>query len=85
MTDRDGNVKWEDRLAYESSRIVVDTPTDASFTYITDGDVCKVSYKDGILYTEKGQFEVGKIDLLMERFVDVLSAVPFMIVITLLK
>ena len=29
------------------------------------GDVCKVSYKDGILYTEKGQFEVGKIDLLI--------------------
>ena len=29
------------------------------------GDVCKVSYKDGVLYTEKGQFEVGKIDLLI--------------------
>lgn len=29
------------------------------------GDVCKVSYKDGILYTEKGNFSVGKIDLLI--------------------
>ena len=29
------------------------------------GDVCKISYKDGILTTENGSFEVGKIDLLM--------------------
>lgn len=29
------------------------------------GDVCKVSYKDGILTTENGSFEVGKIDLLI--------------------
>lgn len=29
------------------------------------GDVTKVSYKDGILYTEKGDFCVGKIDLVM--------------------
>ena len=29
------------------------------------GDVTKVSYKDGVLYTEKGVYEVGKIDLVM--------------------
>ena len=29
------------------------------------GDVKKVSYKDGILYTENGDFNVGKIDLLI--------------------
>ena len=29
------------------------------------GDVTKVSYKDGILYTQNGEFEVGKIDLLI--------------------
>lgn len=29
------------------------------------GNVCKVSYKDGILTTENGSFEVGKIDLLI--------------------
>lgn len=29
------------------------------------GDVCKISYKDGILTTENGDFEVGKIDLLI--------------------
>lgn len=27
------------------------------------GDICKVSYRDGILSTEKGEYEVGKIDL----------------------
>lgn len=29
------------------------------------GNVCKISYKDGILTTENGSFEVGKIDLLI--------------------
>ena len=29
------------------------------------GDVTKVKYKDGILYTENGEFEVGKINLLI--------------------
>lgn len=29
------------------------------------GDVCKAKYVDGILYTENGNFEVGKIDLLI--------------------
>ena len=29
------------------------------------GDVTKVKYKDGILYTENGEFKVGKIDLLI--------------------
>lgn len=29
------------------------------------GDVCKISYIDGILTTENGSFEVGKIDLLI--------------------
>ena len=29
------------------------------------GDVTKVSYKDGVLYTEQGNYIVGKIDLLI--------------------
>lgn len=29
------------------------------------GDVTKVSYKDGVLFTENGNFEVGQIDLLI--------------------
>ena len=29
------------------------------------GDVTKISYKDGILHTENGEFRVGKIDLLI--------------------
>ena len=56
VTDGDGKTKWEDRLAYESSRIVVDTPIDASFAYITDeipdekmqqGEPCTVSFNKG--------------------------------------
>lgn len=29
------------------------------------GDITKLSYKDGVLYSENGEFNVGKIDLLM--------------------
>lgn len=29
------------------------------------GDVCKVHYKDGVLHSENGDFEVGKIDMLI--------------------
>lgn len=29
------------------------------------GDVNKISYKDGVLYTEKGDYNVGRIDLVM--------------------
>ena len=29
------------------------------------GDVNKISYKDGVLYTENGTFSVGHIDLVM--------------------
>ena len=29
------------------------------------GDVTKVSFADGVLHTEKGNFEVGEIDLLI--------------------
>ena len=32
---------------------------------IQNGDVTKVRYKDGVLYTENGDFKVGKIDLLL--------------------
>ena len=38
----------------------------ANWTDITHiGDVTKVTYSDGILYTEVGEFNVGKIDLLI--------------------
>ena len=32
------------------------------------GDVTKISYKDGVLYTENGNFKVGKIDLVTGGF-----------------
>lgn len=53
VTDGDGKVKWEDRLAYDDSRVVVDRPGGDSFVYITDeipdekiqqGEPCTVSF-----------------------------------------
>ena len=31
----------------------------------TLGDICKLSYKEGFLYSEKGTFEIGEVDLLV--------------------
>ena len=36
VTDGDGNTKWEDRLAYEKSRVVVDAGADISFVKVVD-------------------------------------------------
>ena len=36
VTDGDGNVKWEDRLAYDDSRVVVDFGNGAQFVKVSD-------------------------------------------------
>ena len=36
VTDGDGNVKWEDRLAYEDSKLVVDFPNGAKLVKVAD-------------------------------------------------
>ena len=36
VTDEDGNVKWEDRLAYDDSRVVVDFGGVAQFVKVSD-------------------------------------------------
>lgn len=36
VTDGDGNVKWEDRLAYDDSKIVVNFPNGAQFVKVSD-------------------------------------------------
>ena len=36
VTDGEGGVKWEDRLAYDDSRIVVDLPNGAKFIKVSD-------------------------------------------------
>ena len=57
----------------------------ARFSFILAIVVATVNLVVGAIYGAIEGYYGGKIDLLMERFVDVLSAVPFMIVITLLK
>jgi len=65
-------------IALERAGIVVDNyyasevdkhaikVSNANYTgIIRIGDVTKVSYKDGVLYTESGELNVGKIDLLI--------------------
>ncbi len=57
----------------------------ARFSFILAILVAVVNLVVGAIYGAIEGYYGGKIDLFMERFVDILSAVPFMIVITLLK
>lgn len=57
----------------------------ARFSFILAIIVAAVNLVVGAIYGAIEGYYGGKVDLLMERFVDILSAVPFMIVITLLK
>ncbi len=57
----------------------------ARFSFILAICVASVNLLVGAIFGAIEGYYGGKIDLLMERFVEILSAVPFMIVITLLK
>ena len=57
----------------------------ARFSFILAIIISTVNLFVGAIYGSIEGYYGGKIDLLMERFVDILSAVPFMVVITLLK
>lgn len=57
----------------------------ARFSFILAIVVASVNLLVGAIYGAIEGYYGGKIDLLMERFVEILSAVPFMIVVTLLK
>ena len=57
----------------------------ARFSFILAIIVATVNLVVGAIYGAIEGYYGGKIDLIMERFVEILSAVPFMIVITLLK
>ena len=57
----------------------------ARFSFILAIVVSAVNLFVGAIYGAIEGYYGGKIDLLMERFVDILASVPFMIVITLLK
>lgn len=58
------NMKIKNYYASEIEKNPIKVSQDNHKNLIQIGDVCKVSYKDGILYTEKGKFEIGKVDLL---------------------
>ena len=57
----------------------------ARFSFILAIVVASVNLFVGAIYGSIEGYYGGKIDLLMERFVDILASIPFMIVITLLK
>lgn len=57
----------------------------ARFSFILAISVASVNFLVGTLYGAVEGYYGGKIDMIMERIVEILSAVPFMIVITLLK
>ena len=65
--------------------IFVSLASGARFSFILAIVVALVNLFVGAIYGAIEGYYGGKIDLLMERFVEILSAVPFMIVITLLK
>lgn len=57
-------IKVNKYYASEIKKIAIDTTMLRYPDTIQIGDVTKVRYEDGVLYTEKGNFNVGKIDLL---------------------
>lgn len=62
--DRVG-IKVEQYFAAEIKDIAIKVTKDNYPDTIHIGDVNKISFKDGVLYTEKGEFNVGHIDLVM--------------------
>ena len=62
--DRVG-IKVEQYFAAEIKDIAIKVTKDNYPDTIHIGDVNKIRFKDGILYTEKGEFNVGHIDLVM--------------------
>lgn len=59
------NIEVDKYYASEIKPKAIETTKKHYPNTIQIGDVTKVSYKDGTLYTENGTFEVGKIDLLI--------------------
>ena len=58
-------IKVDKYYASEIKKIAIDTTMLHYPDTIQIGDVTKVRYEDGVLYSEKGNFAVGKIDLLI--------------------
>jgi len=62
--DRAG-IKVDNYYASEIDKHAIAVSKDNWKDIIHIGDVTKVSYKDGVLYTESGNYNVGKIDLVL--------------------
>lgn len=58
-------IKVNKYYASEIKKIAIDTTMLHYHDTIQIGDVTKVRYEYGVLYTEKGNFNVGKVDLLI--------------------
>lgn len=58
-------IKVDKYYASEIDKYAIKVSEDNYSDIIRIGDVTRVNYRDGILYTEKGEFNVGKIDLLI--------------------
>ncbi len=69
----------------EGKDILTCLASGARFSFIFAIAVAAVNMFVGAIYGAVAGYYGGKIDLVMERISDILSAVPFMIVITLLK
>ncbi len=65
--------------------IFVGLASGARFSFLLAIIVASVNLFVGAIYGSIEGYYGGKIDLVMERIIDLLSAIPFMIVITLLK
>lgn len=57
-------IKYDNYYASEIKKMAIKVAQYHFPNTIQIGDVTKVSYKDGILYTENGEYEVGEIELL---------------------
>ena len=58
-------IKVDNYYASEIKKHAIKVTMDNYPNTIQLGDVTKIQYNDGILYTENGNFNVGKIDLLI--------------------
>lgn len=61
----DGTINVKSYYASEIKKHAIKVTQNNYPNTIQIGDVTKVSYKNGVLYTEKGEYNVGKIDLLI--------------------
>ncbi len=68
------NIPYDNYYASEIKQIAIKVTQQHYPNTIQIGDVTKVHYKDGVLFTENGEFNVGTIDLVGEGVLAKISA-----------